>query len=142
MKLLFQSFIGAAFLMAFFCSCHSSGPHPITNETNLLINNMPKEFDVTFSGFVRHVVVSRPLDFQNYKKVKFAIISANSDMSGSLIIQLYKIDDSMPFTKTYSLSGNFTMEETVALDFVPAKIVLDFPDYSASGFQFQIQAVD
>ena len=141
MKFIIKIFSVAFVMIGVSCSNHSTGPHDTVNGAILQIYNVPNEFDAAFSGKLYPQVADRPLNFGANNKVKIAIISANSNTSGSLIIQLYKSDNSMPFKKSYSLNGNFTMDEIVALDFTPARIILDFPEYSATGFQFQIQAV-
>lgn len=121
------------------CGSHHHPTYPPEGYPQVV--NRPNDFSITFRGHIVGALIDRPLLFSS-SKIKLALISANTFKSGTLIIQLYRSDNSMPFRKTISLSGDITLEETIALDFVPARIIVDIPDYAANGgFIFQVQAV-
>lgn len=122
------------------CGMDSMG-HQINSQTvTPIVNNVQNDFSVQFSGHVVGATVNRPLTFSN-SKIKLSIISGNTVHSAILGIQIYKFDNSMPYKKSFTLGGNLTIEEIVSLDFIPARIIVDIPDYTATGFTLQLQSV-
>lgn len=124
----------------FSCATRHYPPGIDDPDSPINIVNHHDEFSISFSGHVVSTLIMRQLDFSS-SKIKMALISANTDQHGIMIVQLYASDGSMPFRKTYMLDGNITTEEVFPLDFVPARVAVDISDYAASGFTFQIQAI-